>query len=792
MELKLKKIAKFIVILSFVLSVLALRQISFASGIDEYLITEKDGAYLLSHHTESGIVDVGSYSALSLLLYTVEEQGGGRLVFDRVSINENIEFKSHAYTISGNIVLNEGGSVVINGADVDFAHLELNSTSNTAVRIKKGALTVSDSNIYLKRGCAFLLDYDSGAVLNLISGNIVSDTSEPVIRNLTSSVRIYGGDIKNNGGYALYNSSTLLITNNAQIHGGVFTLSPITLSDTSTSFNGELDVYVDTVYKQGSISCLFYSVREPSVIGIRVFDADMEEYGVTYFREHHSIAEMDFGAVYLPFCVDYYVDDSLIYTEELLRGERAVSKTVGQKLGYSFEGWSENGSTLYDFAQPVDSDVDLEAKFTLNPPSFSLSSLEFTYDGASHALALSGLAHPLLDKGIMSYAWYKDGEFISSSPSLDIINTAQNGEYSCEITFAYGTDSAKASTPKVSVNVAKRAVEIPSVPSKEYTSQRIYPDVESNAIYDVLCDGGVESGSYAVKLVLCDPHNYCFFGVGTSEIELVFEITKAQNSWSTFPSVKNIYSGGALNPCAKAKFGEVVYTYSSSLDGQYSNEIPTAAGFYYLKCTVYGCDNYYGIESEPIPFEIYKESVVGITLKTPPVKTEYTAFEHFDFQGAEFTVTYDSGRNEIIDGSRLDYSYMQGECFLFGDGVVIASYMGASAAISVEVCRADYVFSEDFAFEDTSVIYNGEKNTVSYTGALPVGLDGSSPSVTVLGGAFNVGSYTVVLEFSVDSKNYNIPESVSAVLTVLPLEVEAVWNNTEHIYDGAPKTPTAY
>lgn len=72
-------------------------------------------------------------------------------------------------------------------------------------------------------------------------------------------------------------------------------------------------------------------------------------------------------------------------------------------------------------------------------------------------------------------------------------------------------------------------------------------------------------------------------------------------------------------PTAKAQFGDVTFTYSSEENGTYTNEVPKNAGTYYVKATVEGTENYTGLESAPVAFEIAKaipayEKVTGLVL----------------------------------------------------------------------------------------------------------------------------------------------------------------------------------
>ena len=85
---------------------------------------------------------------------------------------------------------------------------------------------------------------------------------------------------------------------------------------------------------------------------------------------------------------------------------------------------------------------------------------------------------------------------------------------------------------------------------------------------------------------------------GTVKHVNAWEIDLTINGWT--------YGQNANEPSAKSKFGGVVFSYSDKKDGNYTNIVPSNAGTYYVKATVAETENYTGLESEPVPFEIKK------------------------------------------------------------------------------------------------------------------------------------------------------------------------------------------
>lgn len=82
---------------------------------------------------------------------------------------------------------------------------------------------------------------------------------------------------------------------------------------------------------------------------------------------------------------------------------------------------------------------------------------------------------------------------------------------------------------------------------------------------------------------------------------------KYVNGWTKELSIEGwTYNDKANDPSATAKYGKVVYTYSSEENGEYTTEVPGNAGTYYVKATVVGTENYTDLESDPVQFEITK------------------------------------------------------------------------------------------------------------------------------------------------------------------------------------------
>lgn len=109
---------------------------------------------------------------------------------------------------------------------------------------------------------------------------------------------------------------------------------------------------------------------------------------------------------------------------------------------------------------------------------------------------------------------------------------------------------------------------------------------------------------FTVSYIGEDAENYA----NTTNVQITITVTKASNEVTGTVSITGwTYGEEANTPSGvEATFGDVVYKYSTSEDGQYSEVVPTDAGTYYVKAVVVGTENYDGAESEAVEFTIAK------------------------------------------------------------------------------------------------------------------------------------------------------------------------------------------
>ncbi len=109
--------------------------------------------------------------------------------------------------------------------------------------------------------------------------------------------------------------------------------------------------------------------------------------------------------------------------------------------------------------------------------------------------------------------------------------------------------------------------------------------------------------------------------------------------------------------------------------------------------------------------------------------------------------------------------------------------------INVDIKKKTYDMSS-VQIEDIEYVYDGIAHVPSISGQLPIGIDDIQITAKFEEGVTYVGSKSVVCNFTTLSDNYEIPQSMSAVVTITQREVSIIWDNTLTFeYDGDMKFP---
>ena len=753
----------------------------------EYVISNSSDGYTLSYLGETVIFDSinDSLGAIS---------NPGVINFSYVSCDELIILPQGEYEISGK--LHSNGMVYIPAdAKVTMRDMTVTLGKDSYIRIKGGSLSIASSSIS-GDDRIIKLDYSASSRLEVISGRISGDTDEALIDIECGQAIIRGADIENGGGVAIRSDSELCLMGSPKISGAIYGIlleSPIYMGAYSNEYYSQtpLSIQYMEAFSQGTLTEIFYEVNERSLSNITLYDKNGKEEKITHFESSRHTSEKKFAGIYLPHTVKFFVGDNLVAEQKLLSGEKISPVISDDIVGYEFDNWYKDreGTDVYTSDKRVYSSFSLYGIYSLDAPTFGISSLDFTYDGQERTLAFDYLSHPI-EGGYYTYKWYKNGVEISDLSQINVKNVLDSGTYSCRVTYNLLGDSATVFAENIKVNIEKQTVSLPSIPTVKYNGLPQYPSINVNNLYSVDMIYGIDVGTYPVVITLADANNFSWDGTISDSINLDFEILKADNSWVSIPYASDFYIGFPLVASAVSRFGTVEFIYSATENGAYTSSIPTSIGTYYVKAIVQESENYSSLVSDPIRFCILAEEVVGLQLVKSPDKSEYMSFDTFDPEGMEVAAIYNSGRREVISSSRLSYTYNDGKSLRVGDAAVVVEYSGASLPIPISVAPLTYDLSS-ITFSGAIIIYDGKYHTIPFSMGSMCGLDGVPLVCETYGGGTDVGEYQVKVKFSTESRDYTTPEAIVATLTILPKTVELVWDCQYFVYDSTPKIPSA-
>lgn len=209
------------------------------------------------------------------------------------------------------------------------------------------------------------------------------------------------------------------------------------------------------------------------------------------------------------------------------------------------------------------------------------------------------------------YSAEEDGNYTETVPSevgkyyvKAFVDTTKNYESltsdpkSFEITKAANSWSKKLTAPStVKYGETFKPEAVPAHGADEAAVTYKYSASENGSYSETYPE---KAGKYFVKAIFPATKNY-------QELEsdpLSFEITKAENAWTTPLTAMNVKYGEPLDVHAEAAHGAVTYKYSADKNGTYTETEPSNAGTYYVKAAASETDNYLPLESGSMPFEI--------------------------------------------------------------------------------------------------------------------------------------------------------------------------------------------
>lgn len=221
----------------------------------------------------------------------------------------------------------------------------------------------------------------------------------------------------------------------------------------------------------------------------------------------------------------------------------------------------------------------------------------FDYDGSEFSVSLINLP-----KGLTVIY---DGEKMTNAGT----HTAK------VLSFEYDKDNYNApeSIADLSWEIKPCIVDVKwNIPTYTYTgSQLDLPTAKfifAGETYDLEVDFSgkfVDAGDYTMTAKTTDTN---FELKNTTKVVTVSKATSKITNLSIKPWVYKEYDEILNKPTASTNFGDIVFTYSTTVDGNYTPSIPENAGTYYVKAEVIDTDNYDGYSATKL-FTISKKAV---------------------------------------------------------------------------------------------------------------------------------------------------------------------------------------
>lgn len=414
--------------------------------------------------------------------------------------------------------------------------------------------------------------------------------------------------------------------------------------------------------------------------------------------------------------------------------------------------------------------ASLSHTWEILPAEYDMSGVKFlsseeVYDGNIHYPTVNGTMPTGADGIRLEYSFSGGAVHVSEGEVL--------------VRVSFSTKSKNYIPPKevyVSVKITPKPIKVSWSDLKlTYNGELQAPIATAPECKIKVSGGGINVGVYKAVAVAENGD----FTVENKDYE--FEIVKSFNFWTCEPSAKTSYEGSSPNIIAEAKFGLVEYRYFSDFECKNEIAAPTVCGRYYAIAFVADSDNYFGISSSPIAFEVIEVLPVGLGIEI--IKSKLQAFDLLLPSDFRAYILHNDGSTSIVDSANVAITYQSGDAFGLKDDKITFSYKGFTTEVEVSVGMADYDLSGIF-WENSSVTYDGTPKSPILKG-LPRGVS----VLEYLGAAVtDAGVYTVTVLLEYDAENYNEPVISPCEFTVnkcvLPIPL------ISSIYNGGIQTPT--
>ena len=225
---------------------------------------------------------------------------------------------------------------------------------------------------------------------------------------------------------------------------------------------------------------------------------------------------------------------------------------------------------------------------------------------------------------------------------------------------------------EVTVTVDRATAIVPEIADRAFIDDVMNSGLSDTNIYEVVKStdiGGTNVGTYSVTLKLKDFNNFKWENTdGTSDLyEITYNIVTASITDLTLTISKTTWKFeddyAVITASKTESFGEIVIVYSTSINGEYTETVPTNAGTYYVKAIVKAEDDsetpdWSYAETDPVRFVIEKD-IANIT----GIKSEDDYKYVYNFDVIDITGGID------IDHTELDTDDLVFEYWLSGQKV---------------------------------------------------------------------------------------------------------------------------
>ena len=352
---------------------------------------------------------------------------------------------------------------------------------------------------------------------------------------------------------------------------------------------------------------------------------------LTYSRELASGTDVDASN----FSVTYYKDEQLqtamLASEMINAGTVVYIKIVG---GQNLEGTLTASYTITKF------------NLTSGNTTITLDENEFTFNGSAFEPEVTEVTV----QGFGEFSDYEVSYSNNTSAGTANVIISGTGNFAGNVTKTFRINPKEMQASNISwaqdcdydgeVHSVIPTISGDLITANDY-NMLCYSEIESeqtlisgSALYNI-----INGGNYIIKVIA--KNNF----VGT--FSHITKIRPQENYFTSDLSMQNwVYGDEPNEPRITAKYGTPIFRYKSQ-NGNWSFDVPTSVGKYYVQAIVEKTANYTGIMSEQVEFYIMQNSVEDVEIIVADVNytgAEQTAQITFlngsFFEDEDYTLTY--------------------------------------------------------------------------------------------------------------------------------------------------------